>query len=63
VLKEQYRGRGLSVERVIADLHSGRVIGIVGPFVMDVVAVLLIVLSLSGLLLWLRPRGSQRTWI
>ena len=60
-LKEQYRGRGLSVERVIADVHSGRVFGIVGPFVMDAVAILLIVLSLSGLLLWLRPRGNRRT--
>ena len=59
-LNDQYRGRGLSFERVIADLHSGRVFGIFGPFVMDVVAILLIVLSLSGLLLWLRPRGARR---
>jgi hypothetical protein len=60
-LKEQYRGRGLSIGRVIADVHSGRVIGILGPFLMDAVAILLIVLSLSGLLLWLRPRGGRRT--
>ena len=60
-LKEQYRGRGLSIERVVADVHSGRVVGVVGPYVMDAVAILLIVLSLSGLLLWLRPRGGRRT--
>jgi hypothetical protein len=60
-LEEQYRGRGLSIERVIADVHSGRVIGVVGPYVMDGVAILLIVLSVSGLLLWLRPRGARRT--
>lgn len=61
VLEKQYRGRGLSIERVMADVHSGRVIGVVGPYVMDGVAILLIVLSVSGLLLWLRPRGVRRT--
>ena len=60
VLKEQYRGRGLSIERVLADIHSGRIVGVAGPYVMDAVAILLIILSLSGLLLWLRPRNGRR---
>lgn len=60
LIEEQYRGRGLSIERLLADVHSGRVVGIIGPYVMDAVAILLIILSLSGLLLWLRPRGRRR---
>ncbi|MDA0681583.1 MAG: PepSY domain-containing protein [Proteobacteria bacterium] len=59
-LKTQYRGRGLSLERFIADIHSGRVVSIAGPFLMDAVAILLIILSLSGLLMWLRPRKTRQ---
>lgn len=55
-LQSLYRGRGLTIERVIADIHSGRIVGVAGPFLMDIVAMLLIVLAVSGLLLWLRPR-------
>ncbi len=39
-------------ERVILDLHSGRLLGL-GPWLMDIVGVLLIVLGLSGLGIWL----------
>ena len=46
-----WRGRGLTVERLLLDLHSGRILGRAGPLLMDLVAVFLIVLSLSGLIL------------
>jgi hypothetical protein len=39
-------------ERVILDLHSGRLLGL-GPWLMDIVGILLIVLGLSGLGIWL----------
>lgn len=39
-------------ERVILDLHSGQLFGL-GPWLMDIVAILLIVLGLSGLGIWL----------
>ena len=52
VLKNLYRGRGLTVERVLADLHSGRILKVPGPLLMDLVAVLMIVLSVSGLIMW-----------
>ena len=51
VLEAAWRGKGLTVERVLLDLHSGRILGKVGPLLMDLVAVFLIVLSLSGLIL------------
>lgn len=58
-LNRQYRGRGLTVERLLADIHSGRVVGIAGPLLMDALAILLIVLSISGLILWARNGGRE----
>ena len=46
-----YRGRGLTLERVVLDLHSGRIFPLLGTFLLDLVAVLLTVLSLTGLFL------------
>ncbi|HSN52770.1 MAG TPA: PepSY-associated TM helix domain-containing protein, partial [Woeseiaceae bacterium] len=53
-----YRGRGVTVERVLDDLHSGRIFARAGTLVMDAVAVFMIVLSLSGFVLWLQ-RGRR----
>ncbi|WP_158675397.1 PepSY domain-containing protein [Thiohalobacter thiocyanaticus] len=55
-LVEHYRGEVLPVERVLLDLHSGRILGRHGYLVMDIAAVLLIALALSGSLIWLRRR-------
>lgn len=49
-----YRGKILSLERVILDLHSGSLLGKWGPAVMDIAAILLVFLSLSGFWLWLK---------
>ena len=54
VLQTLYRGRGLTVERVLADVHSGRIFASTGTLIMDAVAVFMIVLSLSGFVLWLQ---------
>jgi hypothetical protein len=53
-LQDQYRGRGLTIERLLSDIHSGRIVGTVAPLLMDLVALLLIVLSLTGLTMWMR---------
>lgn len=42
----------LNWERIILDLHSGHLFGL-GPWLMDIVGVLLIALGLSGLGIWL----------
>lgn len=47
-----YRGRGLTVERVLADVHSGRILVFAGPLLMDLVAIFMIILSISGLIMW-----------
>ena len=50
-LDAAWRGRGLTVERLLLDLHSGRILGRTGPLLMDLVAVFLIILSVSGLIM------------
>ena len=45
---------GLPLERVILDLHSGRIFGRFGPLLMDIAAIALIVLSFSGSWIYLR---------
>jgi len=55
-LQNHFRGEVLPVERVILDLHSGRFFGLLGPWIFDVAAILLILLSLSGTWIWLKRR-------
>ena len=51
-LLEQYRGSDLNWERVLLDLHSGRLFGVIGNWLMDFVAICILVLAASGLRLW-----------
>lgn len=51
-LLDIYRGRGLSMERVVMDLHSGRIFGSWGVYVVDGAAGLFLLLALSGLWMW-----------
>ncbi len=44
----------LPLERIILDLHSGRIFGRYGPLLMDLAAIVLVVLSLSGVWIYLR---------
>jgi PepSY-associated TM region len=48
----------LPLERVLLDLHSGRLFGRYGPLVVDVVALLLGALALSGT--WIYIRSARR---
>jgi len=53
---QSYRGDSLSLERLLLDLHSGRVFGTVGVIVYDLLALALGFLAVSGLILWARGR-------
>lgn len=55
-LQQQYRGEVLPLERLLLDLHSGRFFGQAGPWLMDAAAVLLSLLSLTGLWMWFKRR-------
>lgn len=58
-LQTAWRGRGPTVERVLLDLHSGRIFSLAGTVLMDVVALGLVLLSLSGLVLVRRRNGAK----
>jgi hypothetical protein len=55
-LKRQYKGEGLPLERIILDLHSGRIAGLAGVYFMDFIALLLIFLGISGFIMWAKRR-------
>ena len=46
----EYRGRGLPLIRVLSDLHSGRIFGRYGTWLMDASAVILLLLVATGIL-------------
>jgi hypothetical protein len=53
------RGPGLPADRVLLDLHSGRIFGAWGPWLMDGAAVAFVVLGITGLINWSRRRGMR----
>ena len=59
-LQTAYRGNGLPLERVMLDLHSGRILGNVGVLLVDAAAILFLLLAFSGIWLWSRRRASTR---
>ncbi len=54
-----YRGSGLSLERVMLDLHSGRIFGPYGIYVVDGAAVVFLALACTGSWLWWRQQRKR----
>ncbi len=50
-LQTAWRGQGLTIERVLLDLHSGRIFALPGRLLLDLVAVAMILLGVTGLVL------------
>ena len=48
-LQQEWRGQGVTVERVLLDLHSGRILAAPGRLLLDIVAIGMILLGISGL--------------
>lgn len=59
-LAQQHPGPALPLERVILDLHSGRILGKQGSYAMDAAAVLLLFNAASGVWIWWRRRRHQQ---
>lgn len=59
-LRRAFRGNGLSMERVVLDLHSGRIFGEYGVYLMDAAALALLWLSCSGLWVWWSRRRKLK---
>lgn len=51
-LQTRFRGQILPWERVMLDLHSGRIFGTWGPWLMDAAAILMLFLAGSGVFIW-----------
>ncbi len=56
---QQWLGNKLSLETVVLDLHSGRILGQAGVFIMDLAAFNLLLLSASGFWIWFK-RSRKR---
>lgn len=63
-LGQQSRAQELPLERVVLDAHSGRLFGSWGPLAMDLAALLLVFLAISGCWIWtkqlLRKKRRKR---
>jgi len=59
-LAQQHFGQGPSWERVLLDLHSGRLFGHYGWILTDLAAVLILLLGVSGLWSWGRQHRRLR---
>lgn len=59
-IKNHARRATLPYERVMLDLHSGRLFGKAGVFIVDLAGILLILLSVSGSWMWLRHKVKSR---
>ena len=59
-ITQNYRGEGLSVEKLLLDFHSGRMFGPIGVIVYDLIALTVGFLAVSGLILWFRGRRNGK---
>lgn len=51
-LARRYRGAGLTQERVLLDLHSGRILGPAGVYLIDAAAIAFVLLAALGMWVW-----------
>ncbi len=59
-VKASMLGDAITVERVLQDLHSGRLFGAAGVWLVDLTGVLLLIIALSGCYVWLSKPGRFR---
>jgi hypothetical protein len=59
-LQAAYRGNGLTLERVLLDIHTGRILGNRGVYLVDAAALLFLLLATSGVWLWGRHLAAAR---
>ena len=60
-IEQAWRARELTVERVLRDVHSGRILGTAGALIMDAAAIMLLVLAVTGVWIWWRVRQEFGT--
>jgi len=53
-INRAYKGKGATYERLLLDLHTGRIWGPYGVYLMDLVALILAGLAITGVITWVR---------
>ncbi|MDC9724540.1 MAG: PepSY domain-containing protein [Gammaproteobacteria bacterium] len=53
-LASYFHGKGISIERVVLDLHNGHILGKYGIWFADLLGGFLVLISMTGLWLWAR---------
>lgn len=56
IVKNNFRSSILPLERVLLDLHSGRLFGYIGVIIVDISGIFLIILALSGCAIWVKHK-------
>ena len=63
-LKEHWRrvflGDGIPMDRVILDLHSGKILGPIGKWLWDLVVIAVLILSITGFVLFFKNRRRAK---
>lgn len=57
-IQHHARSHEINIERVLLDLHSGRLIGTWGQNLMSLSALLLLILAATGIIIWLRKKPN-----
>jgi len=61
-IQRTYVGTDITWERLILDIHAGRFLGKLGPLIMDLIAIMFIVLAMTGLFIWSKKnKKSNKT--
>jgi len=60
IIALQARSSHLTWERVLLDIHSGRFFGSLGPWFMDLVALALIIMAISGIYIWQQQKPKKQ---
>tara|TARA_B100000035_G_scaffold180570_1_gene154062 strand:+ start:57 stop:797 length:741 start_codon:yes stop_codon:yes gene_type:complete len=55
-VKSYFLGKGISLEQFFLDLHNGNIIKGFGKWFLDIIAIFLLLISISGIWIWLRKR-------
>lgn len=59
-IRNNYGDSLLSWERLILDIHSGRIFGQWGVVLVDIMAVLFLIMAVTGVWIWSRRRSSKQ---
>ena len=51
-----FSGKGVSLEQFFLDLHNGNIIKGFGKWLLDIIAIFLLLISISGVWIWLRKK-------